>query len=192
MSERNATFGLLCLGAGLFLAATLSMSAFGFGFPLSLELFTALLGLPYVVRELRRRTNWLAVGYFLLLVPAIHRLAWMVGFRVLWHGEGAWESLWILREHALIWRILAGLAGGFVGALLSLGIFAVPRLRATDARALPLIGGGIAALALLSGLIFGIGDDYAILIIYLPWQVTLAFFLSRLLRPSPPRGTAPG
>jgi hypothetical protein len=191
VSERNSTFGLLCLGAGLFLAATLWLNNFSFDFPLQFELFTALFGLPYVARELRRRTNWLAVGYFLLLVPAIHRLAWEVGLRVLWHGDGDWNSLWILRQHTPGWRFLAGLAGGFVGAL-SLLVFAMPRMRSPGARALPLIGGGIAALALLAALIIGFRADYASLIIYLPWQVAFAFFLSRLLRPSPPRDAASG
>lgn len=184
MTERWRTFLLLGLGALLFLATLLAGGRVDSDFPFLLEAFTILFGLPLVLRELGRRTNWLLIAYFVLWVPLCHRLAWEAGARVfrLWQGEGL--PLFADLSRA---SLLAALAGGFVGACSSFAAFALPRLRAPDARPIPTIAAGIGLLALLAGLVIRFGGEYAFVILHPLWQLLFALFLARLLRPSPPR-----
>ena len=180
MVERWITFVLFCLGAALFLAGSLAAHAWHPDFPLLLEAMTVLFGLPFVVRELWRRTNWLAVAYFLLFVPAFHRAAMETAalvFRNLAHGA------LIPSPDAFV---AAGLAGGLVGGS-SLLLLALPRLRSPGPGWWRIALLGFAVLTLIGGLVIGLGGRLALIAIYPLWQIPFGWFLACLIRPSPPR-----
>ena len=183
MSERTSSFALFCLGAALFLAGYLSMAGMQPPFPLFYEALTVLFGLPYVARELWRRTNWLAVGYFLLVVPAFHRAAMEAAAWAFRNAPGVRGDSFPPPGA----EILTGLAGGLVGGL-SLLLLALPALRSSAPGWWRLAGLGLAALTLIGGLVIGFVGEFALIAIYPIWQVSYGWFLSRLIRPSPPRG----
>jgi hypothetical protein len=180
MSERLSTFGLFCLGAALFFAAYMAMSVSHPEFPFLLEAMTALFGLPFVVRELWRRTNWLTVAYFLVAVPAFHRTAMEMAalvFRTFASGA------LIPSPRAFF---AAGLAGGMVGGF-SLFLLALPRLRSPAPIWWRIALLGFAVLTLIGGLVIGLGGKLALMAIYPLWQIPFGWFLACLIRPSPPR-----
>ena len=175
MSERASSFGLFSIGAALFFAGYLGVAASDLDFPLLLETLTVLFGLPFVLRELRRQTNWLLAAHLILVIPALHGAAM---------EAASWVARsWSTSESAMFW---AGLAGGFVGAL-SLLPLAFRRLRSSDPRWGLLASFGIVTLALIGGLVLGFGGNYALLAIYPLWQLPFGWFLSRLIRTSPQR-----
>jgi hypothetical protein len=186
MSERLSTFGLFCLGAALFLAAYLTAIGSRPGFPLLLETMTALFGLPYVVRELWRRTNWLAVAYFLLFVPAFHRAAMEAAVRACRLVEGPPALAIIPSMPGPGAMVAAGLAGGMVGGL-SLFLLALPRLRSPAPIWWRIALLGFAVLTLIGGLVIGLNWEYSLIAIYPLWQIPFGWFLACLIRPSPPR-----
>jgi hypothetical protein len=159
--------------------------------PLIVALYTIVFGLPYALFELTRRTNWLALLFLLILVPAAHYGAmnaflWLASQGV----EGAESGL------AATPGLLPGLLAGFAGAALSFLALFVLRLRATKAGPAVFLGGLILLTAWggVSMLLLNPNPENPtalnfILPIFLPWQLIFAFFLSALLRPSPPRGT---
>jgi hypothetical protein len=179
MSERLRTFGLFCLGAALFLAVLLWATSSQLQFPLFLETMTVLFGLPFVVRDLWRRTNWLAVAYFLVAVPAFHRAAMeAAGLAFSNFSSGLIPSPEAFDA--------AGLAGGLVGGS-SLLLLALPRLRSPAPMWWRIALLGIAVLTLIGGLVIGLGGEYALIAIYPLWQIPFGWFLACLIRPSPPR-----
>jgi hypothetical protein len=154
------------------------------GPPFKVALYTIAFGLPYALWELTRRTNWLVILFLLILVPAAHYAA-MYAF-VWYTAEGqATESL-----------LLAGFLAGFVGAALSFLLLFILNLRSATAGP-AVFGAGLLLLTGWGGLGMKLlnlesespGALSFILPIFLPWQLIFAFFLSALLRPSPPRGT---
>jgi hypothetical protein len=186
MSERNGTFALLSLGAPLFIAALYLSAPVDQG-PLPLLGSTALFGLPYLLRELRRQTNWLLVAYFLLFVPIVHYAATLAAIEV-FRATGFVAAPFGVRLGSLP---LSGLAGGFVGAGLSFLPLASARLRAPGSRPTLLMPLGLVLLSLLgaAGVVLAFADGWVLgfLWLYPPWQIAFSFFLSRLLRPSPAR-----
>jgi hypothetical protein len=185
MSERNRAFALFILGAMLFASA--------FALPIDLVpddkalLFTPLFGLPYLLRELGRKIRWATILYLALLVPAYHFAAHMIAV-VVWSETGGHP----LAETGVgrAW-LLAGLAGGFVGAALSLLTLRLGGLRADGATLAPAIAGILVLTALGGfGLTMARTPEDSLFWLYLPWQIVLGFFISRLLRPSPPRRDA--
>src|SRR5438105_3229323 len=83
MAEDRDGFWLLAAGALLFAAAFLLGNLWlhlgdseRANPTLLLGLCTISFGLPYAAREiLRRRTNWLLIGFLLIVVPLFHALA---------------------------------------------------------------------------------------------------------------------
>jgi len=182
MSEQKVAFGLFVLGALLFAAA---VAAPFWSDDDKALLCMILFGLPYVLRALTRRTNWLAVLYLVLLIPAFYFAAWMAAVY-------AWAAMLggslISPPRSML---VAGLAGGFAGSTLSLLALLLPGLRADSARWALRIA-GIALLTGLGGVGLAMADPgkawHLVLWLFLPWQIAFAYFLSRLLKPSPPKG----
>ncbi len=219
MAEDRNGFWLLAAGALLFAAAFiagmewlhLDQAAQG---PASagalIALGTLLFGLPYAARELlHRQTNWWLVAFLLLLIPIFHAVGAGIFFYV---SNKIAEAAAQMAEAAAMAtdpeammqyapegsttpKLFMGLAAGFAGAagpLLALAL--LRRLRAPGAR-LWLLAGALVALAWWGGMgvrLATIESTYDVAAtIFLPWQVLFAFFLSLLLRPSPPKGAAP-
>jgi hypothetical protein len=198
--------GLFALGAllfaALFYAATtysiLGWSTNDMGEPaldpaLLVGLYTIVFGLPYALFELTRRTNWLAVFFVLILIPAAHYGA-IAAF--LWLSSSAIEALQTGSGGASS-PLLPGLLAGFAGSALSFLALFVLGLRSAKAGPVVFLAGiglltawgGIAMLLLPSG--DQMQEPTAltfILPVFLPWQLIFGFFLSALLRPSPKRG----
>ena len=195
--------GLFALGALLFSAlfyvattySILGWSVNDMGEPtldpaILVALYTIAFGLPYAVFELTRRTNWLAILFLLILVPAAHYGA-MAAF--LWlsstGAEGAETGL------AATPGLLPGLLAGFAGSALSFLALFVLGLRSAKAGPLVFLAGivlltawgGVSMLLLNPNLENPTALNF-ILPIFLPWQLIFGFFLSALLKPSPARG----
>jgi hypothetical protein len=195
--------GLFALGALLFSAlfyvatthSILGWSVNDMGEPaldpnLLVALYTIAFGLPYAVFELTRRTNWLAILFLLILVPAAHYGA-MAAF--LWlsstGAEGAETGI------AATPGLLPGLLAGFTGSALSFLALFLLGLRSAKGGPLVFLGGivlltawgGISMLLLNPNLENPTALNF-ILPIFLPWQLIFGFFLSVLLKPSPGRG----
>jgi hypothetical protein len=175
-----------------------------------IALGTLLFGLPYALREvLRRETNWLLVAFLLILIPVFHAVGAGAFYYVsdaiakaaLRAAEAAAAStdpeamMQAAPEGSTTPRMLMGLAAGFAGALgPMLALALMRRLRAAAASPWLLVG-AVIALAWWGGMgmrlaTFEITYDMAVTL-FLPWQILLAFFLSLLLRPSPPKGAVP-
>ena len=149
---------------------------------LLVALYTIAFGLPYALLELTRRTNLLALLFVLILIPAAHFGA-MTAFMA-----------WIGEMQELGNPLITGAVAGFAGAALSFLALFILNLRAPGAGIavflaglLLLTGWGALGMKLLPEQPESITD--LLLRLYLPWQLIFAFFLSALLRPSPPRGT---
>ncbi len=200
MINRTA-LGLFALGAllfaALFYAATtysiLGWSVNDMGEPaldpaILVALYTIAFGLPYAAYELTRRTNWLAILFVLILIPAVHYGA-IAAF--LWLGSSGAEVA--ETGVAAPWP-LPGLAG-FVGSALSFLALFVLGLRSARAGVVVFLAGivlltawgGISMLLLNTDAENPTALNY-ILPIFLPWQLIFGFFLSVLLKPSPKRG----
>jgi hypothetical protein len=176
MGERWRTFWVLVCGVPLFLAAFFLPPFTGAAAGLEFIVYPGLFGLPWLAREFRRRVNLPLVLYFLLWVPIAHYVAVVAAGAA--YGD-------IMHPRAATWA--AGLAGGLAGGALSLLPFLWPRLRAPEASPL-LIGVGAIVLALIGGIgLYDVDGPAGLFALYVPWQIGFAYFLSRLLRPSPPR-----
>jgi hypothetical protein len=195
--------GLFALGALLFSAlfyvattdSILGWSVNDMGEPtldpaILVALYTIAFGLPYAVFELTRRTNWLAILFLLILVPAAHYGA-MAAF--LWLSstgtEGAETGL------AATPGLLPGLLAGFAGSALSFLALFLLGLRSAKAGPLVFLAGivlltawGGVSMLLLNPEVENPTALNFILPIFLPWQLIFGFFLSALLKPSPGRG----
>ncbi len=153
-------------------------------------LYTIVFGLPYVLLELTRRTNWLAVLFLLILVPAAHYGAMNAFLWLSAQGvEGAEGGL------AATPGLLPGLLAGFAGAALSFLALFLLGLRAAKAGPAVFLAGLVLLTAWggISMLLLNPNPENPtalnfILPIFLPWQLIFGFFLSALLRPSPKRG----
>ena len=141
--------GLFALGALLFSAlfyvattySILGWSVNDMGEPtldpaILVALYTIAFGLPYAVFELTRRTNWLAILFLLILVPAAHYGA-MAAF--LWLSSSAAESA----ETGLAATpgLLPGLLAGFAGSVLSFLALFLLGLRSAKAGPLVFLAG---------------------------------------------------
>jgi hypothetical protein len=161
--------------------------------PLIVELYTFAFGLPHALFELTRRTNWLALLFLLILVPAAH------------YGA-IWSYMWLASKGveggeggalAATPGLLPGLLAGFAGAAVSFLVLFLLGLRAAKAGPAVFLGGLVLLTAWggVSMLLLNPDPENPsalsfILPIFLPWQLIFGFFLSALLRPSPPRGAA--
>lgn len=203
-------FALLALGALLFSALLYSAITYQIlGFPSDTEvdpaispqmliaLYTIVFGLPYALYELTRRTDILKILFLLVLVPAVHFGAIYVF--MWWTAEGQALAPAIdemgneIAGSALSPALIGGLLAGFAGALVSFGLIALLRLRAATAG-LGVFLAGLLLLTAAGGLgLWLLGDPPeardVVLKLFLPWQLIFAFFLSALLRASPPRGS---
>ena len=197
--------GLFALGALLFAAlfyvATtyniLGWSVNDMGEPvidptLLVALYTIVFGLPYALFELTRRTNWLVLIFVLILIPAAHYGAMNAFLWLSSKGVEGGEGGMLATTPAL----LPGLLAGFAGSALSFLVLVLLGLRAAKAGPAVFLGGLVLLTAWggVSMLLLNTNQENPsalsfILPIFLPWQLIFGFFLSALLRPSPPRGT---
>lgn len=182
MSEQMRAFALFVLGAVLYVVALEGdWFARGFDPATRMMLCSALFGLPYLLWEFTRKINWWVVLYLAVLISLYFSLADMAATAV---GAQMNES-----NRA----IPAGIAGGLVGGALSLftlllrglaGAGATTRNALIGTVVLTAIGGAGAYLAS-----EGVGGELAAaLCLYLPWQIALGWFISRMMRISPPKG----
>lgn len=216
MAEDRNGFWLLAAGALLFAATFLiAYQWLGLGEtealdpPMLLGLCTVVFGLPYAAREvLARRTNWLLVGFLILVIPLFHFAAAYVFTYVSTQVQEAAaqaaeaaamaadpaDMMQPSTEGATTSKMLIGLAAGLAGALPLLLAGLLPWLRAPGARLWTVLA-GLLALSWWGGMgirLTNIEDAYDLVVtVFLPWQVLLAFFLSQLLRASPPKAAAP-
>ena len=186
MSEQKTAFVMFVIGALLFAAAIAAPFSSDIDVDYRIWPFIPLFGLPYALRELTRRINWLILAYLILLVPACYFAA-----------HTAAVSVWALTNvdsgTASPGAMLpAGLAGGLVGSALSFLALRLPGLRADDDEPAASTTVGVAALTALGGFGLAMADLNETwsqaLWLFLPWQIVFAYFLSRLLKPSPPTG----
>lgn len=211
MAEDRNGFWLLAAGALLFAAAFLiAYQKLGLGEtealdpPVLLGLCTIVFGLPYAAREvLARKTNWLLVGFLILVIPLFHFAAAYVFTYVSTQVQEAAvraaeaaatatdpaDMMQPAAEAATTSQMFIGLAAGFAGALGPLLLaFLLPWLRAPGARPWPFLA-GLLALAWWGGMgvrLTNIENAWDLVItVFLPWQVLLAFILAHLLRASP-------
>jgi hypothetical protein len=190
-SARSTTMWLLAAGAALFAIALSILAWRGFDASLTAFMLTPLFGLPYLAVAARRWSAWREHLYFLILLPVFHYLATVAAIEAI--APGLDRSIFV-----------AGLAGGAVGSGLSLLPFVVvsrhPRRGALVLAGIVLLtlvgGAGLWADEWVSRYVAG---QYAVvLLLFLPWQILFALFLSLLLdasRPPPPGyacGTAQG
>ena len=203
-------FALLGLGALLFSALLYSAITYQIlGWPsdtdvdpafspqMLVALYTIVFGLPYALYELTRRTDILKLLFLLVLVPAIHFGAIYVF--MWWTAEGQTLAPAVdemgneIAGSALSPALIGGLLSGFAGAAVSFALLAVLRLRAATAGLVAFLAGLLLLTASGGVGLWLLGDTPEakdlVLKLFLPWQLIFAFFLSALLRPSPPRGT---
>lgn len=176
-------FGLLAAGAALVAAGLALLSWHGVAIGIVAYMLTPLFGFPVLAVEARRRSAWPLYLYFLILLPIFHYLATVAAIKAVSPDLG-------------LGLFVAGLAGGAVGSGLSLLPLAlVSRQRRREA----LVMGGIALLTLLGGAGLWAGEtvsarvrgEFALIpLLFLPWQIAFAWFLSRLLAPPPPAASA--
>lgn len=208
MINRTA-LGLFALGALLFSAlfyvattnSILGWSVNEMGEPaidpqILIALYTIAFGLPYALYELTRRTNVLAILFLIVLVPAVHYAAtWAF---VWWTAEGqalapSIDEMGNEIAPAVSPALIGGLLAGFAGAAISFALLALLRLRAASAGPVVFLAGLLLLTAWGGAGLWLLGDTQepkdVVLKLFLPWQLIFAFFLSALLRPSPPRGT---
>jgi hypothetical protein len=153
-------------------------------------IYTIAFGLPYALFELTRRTNWLAVFFVLILIPAAHYGA-IAAFLAL--SASAIEA--VQTGSGATGPLLPGLLAGFAGSALSLLALFVLGLRSAKAGPVVFIAGvvlltawGGIGMTLLNPDLENPTALTFILPVFLPWQLIFGFFLSVLLRPSPKRG----
>jgi hypothetical protein len=174
-----------------------------------LALATAAFGLPYAAREvLYRKTNWLLVAFLLLLIPIFHAVGAGVFSLLFKNAADAAAAASAAADAAAMDpssmvmqaappeptttpQMLMGLAAGAAGAAGPLLLLALlPWLRARGARPW-LFAAALVALAwwgAMSVRQVTVANNYDLAVtVFLPWQILLAFFLSHLLRASPPK-----
>jgi hypothetical protein len=146
-----------------------------------IALYTIAFGLPYALLELTRKTNFLAILFVLILIPAAH------------YGAMTAFLAWIGEMQELTNPLVTGAVAGFAGAALSFLALFILGLRSPGAGIavflaglLLLTGWGALGIKLLPEQPEGTLD--LVLRLYLPWQLIFGFFLSALLRASPKRG----
>jgi hypothetical protein len=176
---------------------------------LMVALGTILFGLPYALRELlRRKTNWWLIAFLLLLIPIFHAVGTGVFFYVSNRiAEGATQladaaasadpasmTMQAEPDATTTPRMFIGLAAGAAGAigpLLALGL--LPWLRARGARPWLFVA-ALVALAWWGAMgvrLATVESTYDVAVtIFLPWQILFAFFLSHLIKASPPKDAA--
>jgi hypothetical protein len=194
MEKDRDGFRLLALGALAFAAAFVLANKYllsgdqdpALDPPTLIALGTVLFGLPLAIRELKRKTSWSLLIYLLIGIPAAHAVATLVAT---WASTQEWDA-----ELGLpVPPLLVGLAGGFAGALVSLLLLFLLRLRAAGAGPAT-FAAALVALTWWGGVAGKLVDSSSAyemaVLVYFPWQIILAFFLSRLLRPSPPKDAA--
>ena len=203
-------FALLALGALLFSAllyAAITYQILGwpsdtdadpaFSPQMLIALYTIVFGLPYALYELTRRTDILKILFLLVLIPAVHFGAMYVF--LWWTAEGQALAPQIdemgneIAGSGMSPALIGGLLAGFAGAAVSFALVALLRLRAATAGVVAFLA-GLLLLTAAGGLgLWLLGDTPeakdVVLKLFLPWQLIFAFFLSALLRASPPRGT---
>jgi hypothetical protein len=184
MSEQMRAFALFVLGAILFVV---TLEADWFAGTLEYDdkamLCVAFFGLPYIFWEFTRKINWWVVLYLAVLIPIYYLVA---------YTAAAWVWGQMNQSNAML---PAMIAGGLIGGALSLFTLKLGGLAgpgSTTRNALV----GTAVLTIVAGLgAFlaeqGVGGEYAaVLCLYLPWQIALGWFISRMMRISPKRGEA--
>ncbi len=215
MAEDRNGFWLLATGALLFAAAFLLGNQWlhlGDGAtdpPLLLGLCTVSFGLPYLAREiLMRQTNWVLVGFLLIVVPLFHFVAayaftW-VSTQVADAAARAAEAAATATDPAAMMapategsttpQMFIGLAAGAAGAvgpLLLAGL--LPWLRAPGVRPWAFLA-GLVALAWWGAMgvrLASVDSAWDLVVtLFLPWQVLLAFVLAHLLKASPRKDAA--
>jgi hypothetical protein len=211
MAEDRDGFWLLAAGALLFAAAFLlgnqwlhlgeSETA---NPPLLLGLCTIAFGLPYAAREiLARKTNWLLVGFLLIVIPLFQFAAayvfTYVSTQVADAAARAAEAAATATDPAAMMapategsttpQMFIGLAAGAAGAigpLLVAGL--LPGLRAAGVR-LWVYAAGLLALAWWGAMgvrLTNVESAYDLVVtLFLPWQFLLAFILAYVLKASP-------
>jgi hypothetical protein len=216
MAEDRNGFWLLAAGALLFAAGFLLSTEMlnidetdKLDPPVLLGLCTILFGLPYAAREiLMRKTNWLLVGFLVLVIPLFHLGAAYVFTYVSTQvteaaaraAEAAAmatdpaEMMQPAAEGATTSKMFIGLAAGFAGALPLLLAGLLPWLRAPGTRPWSVIA-GLLALAWWGAMGLRLADVESaydlVVTLFLPWQILFAFILAHLLRASPPKEAAP-
>lgn len=185
MSEQKIAFGLFVLGVLLFAAVVASPFSNDLDVDFRIWPWMPLFGLPYVLRELTRRINWLVILYLILLLPVFYLAAntAAVSAWMLTNGDSLTSTPGVM--------LPAGLAGGLVGSVLSFLALRLPGLRDDDEPPAPTTV-GIGVLTVLGGFGLAMADmdeTWSLALwLFLPWQIVFAYFLSRLLKPSPPKG----
>ncbi|HYD11658.1 MAG TPA: hypothetical protein VEC11_02295 [Allosphingosinicella sp.] len=206
------SFAMLALGALLFAAVFYAATTYNIlgwtaestgdesvwlGPPFKVALYTIAFGLPYALYELTRRTNVLAILFLIILVPAVHYGA--ISLFLWWIGEGAALAPAIDEMGQEIAptvspAVIGGLLAGFAGAAVSFFLLVLLRLRAPTAGPIVFLAGLLLLTAWGGAGLWLLGETPeakdVVLKLFLPWQLIFAFFLSALLRASPPRGTA--
>jgi hypothetical protein len=199
----RTSFALLVLGALLFSAllyAAMTYQILGWPSDTDLEpgmdprilvgLYTIVFGLPYALFELTRKTNFLAILFLIVLVPAIHYgaiqlyLWWTAAGQDLAGDAGGGNQNAVL---------IGGLLAGFAGAAVSFALLFLLGLRAATTSLVVYLA-GLLLLTAWGGIGLKLLGDTPepkdlVLKLFLPWQLIFAFFLSALLRPSLPRGS---
>ena len=156
----------------MFRAGPQDMSLFGIT---PLAYLTPFFGLAYVVT---RRLGVLDILYFLIALPLVHEVAIRLASRV---------PGWIAgRDSGAELLLAAGAVGGAVGAMLSFALLAAIRESARSRTARRAAISGTVALAALGAIgVFVMFSDWArdfgYVLLYLPWQLTFAYFLTRMI-----------
>lgn len=200
----RTSFALLALGAVLFsVLLYVAMTYQILGWPsdtdvepgldprILIALYTIAFGLPYALFELTRKTNVLAILLLVVLVPAIHYGAMYL--YLWWTASGQDMAAMDPAAGSSNAVLIGGFIAGFAGAAVSFVLLFLLGLRSTQARPVVFLA-GLLLLTIWGGVGLNMLGETPepkdlILKLFLPWQLIFAFFLSALLRPSPPRGT---
>lgn len=199
----RTSFALLALGAVLFsvlLYVAMTYQILGWPSDTDLEptdprkllaLYTIVFGLPYALFELTRKANLLAILLLVILVPAIHYGAMYL--YLWWIGMGQDMASADPAAGASNAVLIGGFIAGFAGAAVSFALLFILGLRSAKAGPVVFLA-GLLLLTAWGGIGLNLLGDMPepkdlVLKLFLPWQLIFAFFLSALLRPSPPRGS---
>lgn len=184
MSEQMKAFALFVLGAVLFVVA-LEGDWFARNLAQSdrMMLCSAFFGLPYLLWEFTRKINWWAVLYLAVLVPLYFYLADLATTAVGAQMNDSNDAM------------PAAIAGGLVGGALSLFTLKLGGLAGAGATTRNMLIGTaiLTVLAGLGGFLIEAevgGELSAALCLFLPWQIALGWFISRMMRISPKKGEA--
>lgn len=217
MAEDRNGFWLLAAGALVFAAGFLLATEWlnlddaqgGLEPPVLLALCTILFGLPYAARELLgRKTNWLLIAFLLILIPVFQYAAANVFVYVSSQTAEAaarmaesaaqaadpTEMAEAAPPGATTSAMFIGLAAGFAGAigpLLALALLPWLRAPGADPRLFAAAALALAWVAAMGVRLTNVESAYDLVVtVFLPWQILLACFLSRLIKASPPKDAA--